>query len=300
MIKTQVIDANTPVVVVARNGGGDSDPATGSRELVIDVFDKPVIVRVRIGSESAGLADIVPLAQTVSEEITKRALEALGPERSWIACRAGCCACCHYLVPLSVPEALRLNRDIQLLPDSRRRLIQRECILKARRILDQGRARAISCHQECSATATAEDLKALSQWYKNLSLTCPFLEDGLCTIYAQRPICCREYFVTGSAKACSGEGGVAEVVRMPVYVTQVLGRLAAELEQTSVEAVMLPLVLLWYEHNAERDRQTWPTDMLVDRFAKIVRDSVGQGFSELATCGVATASGGRFRPTHAV
>jgi len=300
LIKPQVTDANTPLVVVSRNTGEDSDPTTGSRELAVDVFDKPVDVRVRIGSESAGLADIVPLAQTVSEEITKRALEALGPERSRIACRASCCACCHYLVPLSVPEALRLNHDIQRLPQSRRRLIERECILKAHRIIDQGRARATSCHQECGATATAEDLKALSQWYKNLSLTCPFLEDGLCTIYAERPICCREYFVTGSAKACSGEGGVAEAVRMPVYVTEVLGRLAAELEQTSVEAVMLPLVLVWYEHNAERDRQTWPTDMLVDRFAKIVQDSVAQGLSPLTTRGLATASGGRCRPAHAV
>jgi len=274
LIKPQVPDANTPVVVVSQNNGDDSALAADSRDLVIDIFDKPVVVRVRIGSRSAGLGDVVPLARAVAEEITKKTLEALGSGQSRIACRPGCCACCHYLVPLSVPEALRLNHEIQCLPDFRRRLIQRECILEARRILEQGRAGAVSCHQECGATPTAEDLKALSQWYKNLSLTCPFLEDGLCTIYAERPISCREHVVTGSAGVCSGQAGVAEVVRMPVYVTEVLGRLAAELEQTSVEAVMLPLVLVWYEHNAERDRQTWPTNTIVDMFAEIVRGSV--------------------------
>jgi len=47
--------------------------------------------------------------------------------------------------------------------------------------------------------------------------------------------------------------------------------LGCELEDTSAEAVMLPLVLFWAQENVERARQTWPAAMMVERFVEILK-----------------------------
>lgn len=47
--------------------------------------------------------------------------------------------------------------------------------------------------------------------------------------------------------------------------------LGCELEDTSAEAVMLPLALFWAQENVERAKQTWPAAMRVERFVEIVK-----------------------------
>ena len=63
----------------------------------------------------------------------------------------------------------------------------------------------------------------------------------------------------------------AEVVEMPVQMVDALAQLVSELEGTGVEAVMLPLVLVWHEGNPRRARRTWPAEMMVERFVEIVK-----------------------------
>jgi hypothetical protein len=74
----------------------------------------------------------------------------------------------------------------------------------------------------------------------------------------------------GSSAACRGQGGLAEVLEMPVRLPNVLSQLASELEGTSMEAVMLPLVPFWYEENCQRAEQTWPAEIMVQCFVEIV------------------------------
>jgi hypothetical protein len=54
-------------------------------------------------------------------------------------------------------------------------------------------------------------------------------------------------------------------------VPNALAQLASELEDTNVEAVILPLVLVWCEENLQRAGRTWPAVMMVRRFAEIVK-----------------------------
>ena len=118
--------------------------------------------------------------------------------------------------------------------------------------------------------ASPVDLNLVSNWYTSLKLRCPFLYDHACSIYGQRPLACREHFVKGSVRACRGQRGVAEVLEMPVQLPNVLGQLASELEGTGVEAVILPLALVWCQENPERAERSWPAEMMVKRFVEIV------------------------------
>ncbi len=123
----------------------------------------------------------------------------------------------------------------------------------------------------------------VASWYTNLKLACPFHYKGICTIYEQRPLACREHFVKGSARACRGGRGTAEVVQMPVQMVDALAQLASELEGTGVEAVMMPLVLVWYEENPRRGRWTWPAAMMAQRFVEIVRKMASKNSTAVVT-----------------
>jgi len=92
--------------------------------------------------------------------------------------------------------------------------------------------------------------------------------------------------VTGSALLCQAKWtDDSKVVRMPVSVLNALGQLAAELEQSSVEAVMLPLALAWAQENLERDKQVWPAATMVERFVEIVKTLAAERFvSREASC----------------
>ena len=62
------------------------------------------------------------------------------------------------------------------------------------------------------------------------------------------------YIAESSTRAfwstCNVEGtDDPDVMKMPVSVLECLGRLAAKLEQSDVEAIMLPLALPWAQEN---------------------------------------------------
>ena len=58
---------------------------------------------------------------------------------------------------------------------------------------------------------------------------------------------------------------------MPVSVLEGLGLLTAELEQSDIEAVMLPLALPWVQENLERGERTWPAVKMVECFVEILQ-----------------------------
>jgi hypothetical protein len=136
------------------------------------------------------------------------------------------------------------------------------------------------------ANSTTENfiLDNLGKWYGHLQLSCPLLDENLCSMYAERPTACREHIVTASSSLCQLESSDnPNVVQMPVSINEALGQLAAELEGTEVEAVMLPLSVPWAEDNLARSKRRWPTVMMVEKFFGIVKALVSQANQKIAT-----------------
>ncbi len=111
----------------------------------------------------------------------------------------------------------------------------------------------------------------MANWYESLKLDCPFLYKGVCLIYKQRPLVCREYYIVGSSRACKGKRGKVKVVKPPVRISQVLSRLASKLEGIEEEAAAVPLALPWCEENLERSRRVWPTTFMLGLFIEIIK-----------------------------
>jgi Fe-S-cluster containining protein len=251
--------------------------------LELDILGETLSFHIGVGTERAKLADIVPLARTLCTNITEVVVQRARSDGDRIPCDKGCSACCRRcLVPLSVPEALRFKEEIDAAPAYLRESVWGACLRAAKLILSQKLPKPF-IHKTEVLQSRYVDLNLLSNWYTNLKLRCPFLSKHVCSIYGQRPLACREHFIKGSARACRELRGAAEVLDMPVQLPNVLGQLASELEGTGVEAVILPLSLVWFEENPERTERSWPAEMMVQRFVEIVEAMAGTNLPEVAS-----------------
>ena len=259
--------------------------AVPSHCTVVDVKPDPigrlVGVQVVVADAPAGLGDLVPLARTLATRIGAGAIERAGSAGVSVPCRKGCAACCRYLVPLSVPEALCMGREIGSLSGSCDATTARALAAAAGRILEGGTESPFSETGPDDDGGDACDIESVGRWYSALDMDCPFLREETCTIYEKRPLACREHAVLGTAEHCEGfSPGRGNRLEIPVKVLDALGQLAAEVEQTEVQAVMMPLVPFWYEENRHRALRTWPGPELVALFLDCLAETASQAACE--------------------
>ena len=227
----------------------------------------------------AHLSDTVPVARALATRLsceTRRQQEELGRV---VPCKVSCSACCKYLVPLSVPEAFRLVRDVGALDASSRRHTE-EALAAAADIVVQAGPPAL---HESDCPDQEDPTHTVGRWYASLGLPCPLLSGDLCSLYSCRPIACREHMVVSPPLHCEGfhpEQG--KLVDVPFSLTEALSRLASRVEQQPLEAVMLPLALEWAGHNASRDQCTWPAKELFATFVAVISEMAEEAGISLA------------------
>ena len=261
-----------PVVVLDRPDTREHvEHGTKTFTLELEILGEPVSLDLKVADSPARLSDLAPLARTISAKLALATSERLRTNGRCVTCRKGCSACCSYLVPLSVPEAFRIAEELPMMPAGENGTMIQSSLDACRTILDRVPGNLDT--QEPAETNHTVRSKQLGHWYAGLGLACPFLSNGLCVPYEQRPIACREHMVTGPADSCDvANSNEPDVVKMPVSVLECLGQLTAELEQSEVEAVMLPLALPWAHENIDRSRRTWPAVTVVERFVRILHD----------------------------
>ena len=262
-----------PAVMILGKPGEIYNNCSGRVETIsfeLDILGETVCFSITVAQKQARLSDIAPLARTLSTKLALVVLDRLRRNGEFVPCRKTCSGCCNYLIPLSVPEAFRLREELLALPAEQGKAVLQSCLDTAKRILDK-KPKEFDINELAGAESQIQ-ISQLGKWYAGLKLACPFLSDSLCTSYEHRPIACREYIVTGSALLCEDERtDESQIVQMPVSVLQCLAQLTADLEQSNIEAVMLPLVLPWVQENLERGQRTWPAVTMVERFVEILR-----------------------------
>jgi len=240
----------------------------------LDVAGKTVDFRIDVAAKQATLAAIVPLARTISTKLALTVLDSLSKNGQFVPCRKGCSTCCNYLIPLSIPEVFRLREELLAMPADYSSQILQSCVDTAERILDN---KPPTFSLKTSSKSARSQIGRISRWYGGLKLACLFLSDRLCTLYEQRPIACREHIVTGSPVSCkTGQRGEPNVVPMPVSILEALGQLTADLEQSDIEAVMLPLAFAWAQDNLQRAERVWPAVTVVKRFVEILKETAAK------------------------
>ena len=247
----------------------------------LEVAGKTVPFDIDVAAEKATLADIVPPARKLSSKLAIAVREGVEEKGQSVPCGKGCCACCNSLTPLSAPEVFRMREELLVLPTETSNRILKSCIHTAERILEKmGR---IDCLLKDFSKNGKPRISQINKWYGELKLTCPFLSESLCMLYEQRPLACREHIVTGSSGPCQKDRKCRpNVVPMPVSILEALGQLAGELEQTDVEAVMLPFSFSWAQDNLQRAERVWPAVEMVRRFVEILKQKASKNSKAVA------------------
>jgi Fe-S-cluster containining protein len=282
----RLIPEKPPIITALDESEGAENIFGGGAEIIgleLDILGEPVHFRMSVVEGQARLADIVPAARVLSNILVQAVLKKLSRDGKFVPCRKGCSACCNYLIPLSVPEVFRLWYEVLSMPPNRGRAIVQSCLEAATKILKYMPENLET--NDLTKTNIQIEASRLSRWYSGLELFCPFLSEGLCTIYQQRPMACREHMVTGSALLCEAQSTEeSQVIRMPVSIIECLSRLATELEQSDIEVVMLPLALPWVQGNLVRCERKWSAVTMVERFVGIVKEMASTNTTAAPAC----------------
>lgn len=234
----------------------------------IPVFEEEVHLCITVEDGQATLADIVPLARAITDRLCAVALDILSENGQCVSCQKGCHACCNYLVPLSFSEVFQLRKELSAEHANYRNTILHRCIDSTRKILESGFTKKL----QCSSTNNFYELSRLNEWYAELNISCPFLQDGSCTMYEQRPLACREHSAIGNPDICKSTPEYnPEVVPASVSILEALGQLNAELNGSNIEAVILPLALTLPEDYFGDSTDSWPASTMVRRFIDIIK-----------------------------
>jgi Fe-S-cluster containining protein len=252
--------------LLAVNLPEDESAPVGSRVLrsEVPVFDETVSVRVHVADVSARLADLMPLARWLDERIIDSAVRQARTKGWDISCSAGCCACCSYLIPLSLPEAFCLWDNLLAMSGERRELLGERFTTTAQRLLRKP-FQPSPCQSEHAA------VEEIGQWYAELEIPCPLLENALCSEYDIRPLACREYMVISPPEHCEGRSPhTATRVDLPVSVAESCMELAATMEGSEPEGIILASLLAWLGDNLPRHEQTYPAIEMFRTFLQII------------------------------
>ena len=174
-----------------------------------------------------------------------------------VSCKEACAACCHHLIPISAVEAVLLAKTIASLPLTQRHAVTKRFEQAVQRMEKGGLLEPGATGRAALRSPALKDGEsswdATSRRYRELSIPCPLLEQQRCSVYAQRPLVCREYAVTSPRERCAHprSEGVVAVIR-PVRMSEVLAdtvTAASSPGSAPIASIPLALTLEWAIHH---------------------------------------------------
>ncbi|MFC3148965.1 YkgJ family cysteine cluster protein [Piscinibacterium candidicorallinum] len=168
---------------------------------------------------------LLPTARRLANRVIQIAVEDVAAAGEPISCKAGCGACCKQLVPILPSEARRIAKIVDEMPQPRQGVI-RERFAQASQAMQA--AKIDAALRSAANTLTPDEANALGMKYFEMGVSCPFLEEGSCSIYEERPLICREYLVSSPASEC--EWPTAEKIKK-VAIPAKVAQAAMQLEQ---------------------------------------------------------------------
>lgn len=201
--------------------GTGAPPATEIRITVRPPGGGTVATTAAVPAGSSHSSAVVPALHRICDALISDQIASTLGDGTDISCRPGCGACCRQLVPILESEAAYLAGIVAAMSAEGRQTV----LTRRRQVLDVLESRGLLGVLRRFRGLNRSDRREVVVAYFRLGLACPFLEDESCSIYADRPLACREYLVTSPPEGCGGFGNVpVEKVPMP---NSLLNRLLA-------------------------------------------------------------------------
>jgi len=211
--------------------------------------------------------DLLPFAQSFSDAVVNAVVKTNEGNGQKISCTKGCGACCRQLVPITETEARHIRMVVESLPEPQRTAV-RTRFAEARQRLEKYGALEKLLHPE---EIPLDKKLAFAMQYFFQGIPCPFLEDESCSIYADRPLVCREYLVTSAVEHCARPTAeTIRTVKMPVKVWTALALLDAS-SSAPEKLPWVPLIVApeWAEAHPDEPSPRPGHELLQELFERI-------------------------------
>ena len=208
---------------------------------------------------------LLPLFQSMADSFVAIALKDAETEGTKVSCKKGCGVCCQQLVPISEVEARQLRDLVNDLPEPRRSKIRKR--FEAKRLLLQESGLLEKLLTPESLRPEERTLFALD--YFDEEISCPFLEEELCSIYSDRPIPCREYLVVSPAENCARPSPEAvKCLKIPAEVSREVR--CFNPEKSPGRWVALILALEWADAHPDESPPRPGTELVHELLSRLV------------------------------
>jgi Fe-S-cluster containining protein len=223
---------------------------------------EPPALKVDVPAEAVPARAMLPALRAVTEASVRHAVAQVEASGKHVSCKAGCGACCDQLAPVGAVEAHMIADLVEAMPEPRRSAVKAR-FAEAEKRLAAWPHRALLDNVD---SVHGEAKYQLGLDYFRLGVTCPFLEDGSCSIYEHRPLVCREYLVTSPAAHCARQGDPTALIAMvpTANANHALALLPYD-DSAALERIPLSLALSWAASHPEQ-RQMLPGHVWMDRF----------------------------------
>ncbi|OOG55650.1 YkgJ family cysteine cluster protein [Rhodanobacter sp. C03] len=219
---------------------------TATIELVLD--GEPLQMQLTVPTGPATPGQLLHLLRGLTDAVVDSAVEKSTAQGNPISCRKGCGACCRQLVPIAPAEAHRLRQVVDAMPEPRRSEVLARFEAARAKLAASGmleRLRAPARMDETSRRQLGID------YFRN-GVACPFLEQESCSIYAERPLACREYLVTSPTEHCAQPTPDSiDCLPIAARVSRALWQLEAKQDHDGLSWVPLITALEWAQTHPE-------------------------------------------------
>lgn len=244
-----------------------NEPSVDFR-LNLEQGDSRAVVTTAVPKRVLRAVDLLPVLYNIDDAAVSLAETESRRQGNEVSCRAGCAACCRQLIPVSEHEARRIAELVAALPDGRRREIEQRFERVVGALARHG---VLTRLLEADQLESEADRAKLGHAYFALQLACPFLENERCTIYADRPMACREYLVTSPPDHCwSPQTKPVEAVPVSTHFSAALYRMRDD--GAAGPARWLPLVwsLRWSSSQSPQPSPDTTGPELLRQFMRLV------------------------------
>lgn len=227
-------------------------------------------VEMEVPTQEVPMQALLPALRTTADAFVAYAAGQSAAGGKPVSCAKGCGACCRQLVPVAEAEARRLAAVVEGLPEPRRSAVRSRFAEAVERVQAAGLLPALEGRTDRLVAKSRDTGLA----YFALGIPCPFLEDESCSIYAERPIACREYLVTSPPAACSSPSReTIASVPLPTRVWAAMAREEKGVAGTeSAPCVPLVLVLRWAAGRLDAEPLRPGPELLRSIYARFSRD----------------------------
>src|SRR5213594_974511 len=241
-----------------------SESATATIELSLSGV--PIRAEITVPTGPTKPLRMIPIFHALADTIIGVAVKSVEQQGLQVSCREGCGACCRQLVPIAPVEAVRLRELINDFPEPRRSTI-RARFAEARLALQ--RAGLLEKLRDPEGF-NDDELRPMGLEYFRQGIPCPFLEREACSIYADRPVACREYLVTSPAEHCAAPSSeTVHCVRLAAKVSTAVARMGPAPEGRFIRWVPLILASEWAETHQEEPSRPGP-ELLQELFDRLL------------------------------